>query len=176
VVARSVRLVYCSRRRLLIDCARRKVMNTTRPASTTVPAPRASGLPVLVIDDNDTEREIIIRYLGKAWPFESEMILDSAADGREALKKIRSNRYALIVLDWKMPHLEGGEVLRTIRHNGVRIPVVVLSGFPRHEIKENLDSLGAAFLNKDEMTPVSLHHAIATSLRLLGFMPVQPTR
>jgi len=149
-------------------------MNQTRPANSTTPAGRPNGLPVLVIDDNDTEREIIIRYLGQAWPFEREMILDSAVDGREALKKIRSNRYALIVLDWKMPHVDGSEVLRTIRHSGVRIPVVVLSGFSRAEITEDLDSLGAAFVNKDEMGSISFHQAIATSLRLLGFMPVPP--
>ena len=132
---------------------------------------KSGGLPVLVIDDNETDREIVIRYLGKAWPFEREMVLDSAADGREALKKISKNRYALIVLDWKLRDLDGGEVLRTIRHNGVRIPVVVISGFQRAEIQDDLDSLGAAFLNKEELGSISLHNAIASSLRLLGFMP-----
>jgi two-component system, sensor histidine kinase and response regulator len=137
-------------------------------------ASRASrkGLPVLVIEDNEMDREIIVRYLDKAWPFESDMVLDQAADGREALQKISGLRYALIVLDWKLPLVGGGEVLRHIRQNGVRIPVVVLSGLKRVDIPENLDKLCAAFLNKDEMNPDTFHKAIASSLRLLGLMTV----
>jgi len=141
-------------------------VNTTVPAD--VGRVSRKGLPVLVIDDNEMDREIIVRHLDKAWPFESDMVLDQAGDGREALQKINGQRYALIVLDWKLPHVGGGEVLRHIRGNGVRIPVVVLSGLKRVDIAEDLDKLCAAFLNKDEMTPDTFHQAIASSLRLLG--------
>lgn len=136
--------------------------------------PVRGGFRVLVIDDNATDREIITRYLGQAWPFERELILDHAVDGRQALQKIRSARFALIVLDWKLPELGGSEVLRDMRQHGVRIPVVVLSGLRREHIHEDLDSLGAAFLNKDEMNPETFRHAIATSLRLLGLTQASP--
>lgn len=69
----------------------------------------------------------------------------------------------------------GGDVLREIRKLGVRIPVVILSGLRRDQIAENIDSLAAAFLNKDEMNPVSFHEAIAESLRLLGLTPPRTT-
>ena len=101
------------------------------------------------------------------------MIVYSAADGLEALEKIRCTRYALIVLDWKLPHVGGGEVLHAIRKNGVRIPVVVLSGFQRKDIHDDLDHLGAAFLNKDEMDTITFHKAVAESLRLLGLLPAR---
>jgi two-component system sensor histidine kinase/response regulator len=131
-----------------------------------------SGFRVLVIDDSEIDREITSRHLGKAWPFERELMLDYAADGWEALEKMRSTRYALFVLDWKLPGMGGGEVLRGIRQFGIRIPVVVLSGLQRDQIADDLESLGAAFLNKDEMNPSTLHDAIAASLRQLGH--VQP--
>lgn len=127
-----------------------------------------SGFRVLVIDDSEIDREITTRHLGKAWPFERELMLDYAADGTEALDKMRVTRYALFVLDWKLPGMGGGEVLRGIRRSGVRIPVVVVSGLQRDQIADDLESLGAAFLNKDEMNPITLHDAIAASLRQLG--------
>lgn len=130
-----------------------------------------SGFRVLVIDDSEIDREITSRHLGKAWPFERDLVLDYAADGAEALKKMRASRYALFVLDWKLPGMGGGDVLRAIRQNGVRVPVVVISGLQRDQIGDDLDTLGAGFLNKDEMDPHTLHEAIAASLRLLGLVP-----
>jgi CheY-like chemotaxis protein len=126
---------------------------------------------VLVIDDNPVDCEITARHLGKAWPFERELIIDYAASGQEALEKMRFTRYALIALDWKLPVMGGGDVLRQMRASGIRVPVVVLSGLQRHQIPENLDELGAAFLNKDEMNPLTFHAAIADSLKLLGLVP-----
>ena len=135
-----------------------------------------SGFRVLVIDDSEIDREITSRHLDKAWPFERELVLDYAADGDEALQKTRSARYALFVLDWKLPLTSGGEVLRNLRQLGVNAPVVIVSGLQRHQILDDIESLGAAFLNKDEMNAVTLHDAIADSLRLLGHKaPTQPS-
>lgn len=135
-----------------------------------------AALPVLIIDDSDVDRELTSHYLGQAWPFEREMSPDFAANGREALDKMRTTRYALIALDWKLPGMSGGEVLREIRHLGVRIPVVVLSGLHRDQIPDQLETLGATFLNKDDMNPVTFHAAIAESLRLLGLTPAETAR
>jgi two-component system sensor histidine kinase/response regulator len=129
-----------------------------------------SGFRVLVIDDSEIDREITTRHLGKAWPFERELVLDYATDGTEALEKIRVTRYALFVLDWKLPGMSGGEVLRAIRQHGVRVPVVVVSGLSREQLGDDLETLGAGFLNKDEMNPATLHDAIGVSLRLLGLV------
>lgn len=133
-------------------------------------------LPVLVIDDDEADREITARHLGRAWPFEREMAIHYAADGREAVQKIHQTRYALVVLDWKLPVLDGGDVLRDIRKNTTRIPVVVLSGLERNQITDDLKSLSASFLNKDAMTPATFRAAIAESLQLLGFSVPAPTR
>ena len=123
---------------------------------------------VLIIDDSDVDREITVHHLSKAWPFERELAADTAADGHEALERIRTKSFALIVLDWKLPGLGGGDVLRVLRQIGIRIPVIVMSGLQRDQIPENLESLGAAFINKDDMTSATFRAAIATSLHLLG--------
>ena len=123
---------------------------------------------VLVADDSEIDREITIRHLGQAWPFEGDMVVECAANGMEALQKLRRSRFALAVLDWDMPHLGGGELLRTIRENGLRLPVVVVSGHRREEIAQDLESMAAAFVPKVELTPIRFCSAIAVSFQLQG--------
>ncbi len=75
--------------------------------------------------------------------------------GAEALAKIRRNRCALVALDWNMPPWNGGEVLRARRAEGLRIPLVVVSGQPREAITLNLEIRAAAFVHKDELDPIT---------------------
>jgi two-component system chemotaxis response regulator CheB len=131
-------------------------------------AVKRGAFRVLVIDDNEIDREIAIRCIGEAWPFERELAVEAAADGAEALDKMRRMRFTLVVLDWRLPAMGGADVLRAIRANGVRLPVVVLSGLMRHQILDDIEALDASFLNKDEMTPETFRAAVADSLRMLG--------
>jgi CheY-like chemotaxis protein len=87
---------------------------------------------VLVADDSETDRELTISHLAEAWPFDQDMVVECAANGMEALQKLRRSRFALAVLDWELPHLGGWDLLRTIREDGLRVPVVVVSD-QRHE-------------------------------------------
>src|SRR6185295_11056227 len=107
-----------------------KTIAPRKPESLSLANSRAIPRPVrvLVADDCEKDRKLTIRHLGKAWPFERDMVVECAADGMEALLKLRRSRFALAVLDWDMPHLCGRELLRTIRENGLRLPVVVVSG------------------------------------------------
>jgi CheY-like chemotaxis protein len=125
---------------------------------------------VLVIDDNPADRRLTSLHLDKAWPFEHDLALDYAADGAEAIEKVWQSRYALLVLDWKMPTVGGHEVLRRLREEGIRTPVVIVSDLEWGEIPDDLGALGAAFLNKGQMNSDTLRNAIAQSLRLLGFV------
>ena len=126
------------------------------------------ALRVLVVDADEADRQDIVLQLGAAWPFERELLVEFADDGHSALKKLAAARFSLIVLDWKSPEMSGGDVLRTIRSGGARTPAVVLSSLRRHEILDDIEALGTAFVNKAELTTITLHEAIASSLRMLG--------
>jgi two-component system OmpR family response regulator len=77
---------------------------------------------VLVVDD---ERSIVdavataLRYEGFA--------VEEAGTGREALKAAESQRPDLIVLDIMLPDLDGIEVTRRLRQDGLRVPVLFLT-------------------------------------------------
>lgn len=123
-------------------------------------------LRVLVADDNEAERLLTIRQISKAWPVERQIIVECAADGAEALEKIRRHQFGLVILDNNMPHQEGTDVLRTIRAEGLRVPVVVVSAQNREEIAADLKALAAAFASKHELNLANFSSAILESIYL----------
>jgi CheY-like chemotaxis protein len=125
-------------------------------------------LRVLVVEPNEAERQQIVLCLGAAWPFERELLVEFANDGASALQRLATTRFSIIVLDWKIREMPGGALLRTLRDGGARTPAVILSDLRRHEILDDIEALGAAFVNKAELNSTSLREAIASSLRMLG--------
>ncbi len=68
-------------------------------------------MPVLVVDDYKTMIRII-RNLLKQIGFND---VDDAADGSEALNKMRSRGYGLVISDWNMEPMTGYELLKEVR-------------------------------------------------------------
>lgn len=66
---------------------------------------------VLVVDDFPTMRRIVKNLL-KQIGFEN---IEEAEDGVQALNKLKSGKYGLVVSDWNMPNMEGIDLLRNIR-------------------------------------------------------------
>ncbi len=80
---------------------------------------------VLVVDDDDDVREAL-EILIQQWGFE----VATAASGREALKAIRAEAPALVLLDLTMPDMNGWAVRAEMLADPdlAAIPVVLLSG------------------------------------------------
>ena len=68
-------------------------------------------MPVLVVDDYKTMIRII-RNLLKQLGFDD---IDDAADGAEALQKLRGRSYGLVISDWNMDPMTGYELLKEVR-------------------------------------------------------------
>ena len=68
-------------------------------------------MPVLVVDDYKTMIRII-RNLLKQLGFED---IDDAADGTEALEKMKQRRYGLVISDWNMEPMTGYDLLKEVR-------------------------------------------------------------
>ncbi|MCY1708017.1 MULTISPECIES: response regulator [Pannonibacter] len=68
-------------------------------------------MPVLVVDDYKTMIRII-RNLLKQLGFED---IDDAADGTEALEKMKQRKYGLVISDWNMEPMTGYELLKQVR-------------------------------------------------------------
>jgi DNA-binding NtrC family response regulator len=78
---------------------------------------------ILVIDDEKAIRKTLTEILS----FEGFSV-DEAADGNEALKKIKENNYDCILCDIKMPKMDGLELLEQTRNEKPDTPFIVISG------------------------------------------------
>ncbi len=68
-------------------------------------------IKVLVVDDFPTMRRIVKNLL-KQLGFEN---IDEAEDGGQAMQRLKSGNYGLVISDWNMPNVEGIELLRNVR-------------------------------------------------------------
>lgn len=76
---------------------------------------------VLLVDDNDATCTLIKAVL------QHEFSVDVANDGGEAIEKLRTNRYQAVLLDLRMPHVDGFEVLAFLRrHDPTRVGSVIV--------------------------------------------------
>ena len=96
------------------------------------------GMRVLVVDDNATSRQILVQVL-ESFSFAANAV----GSGEEALEVLgaaqQTNPYELMLLDWKMPGMDGMETVRRIdgdeRCTG-RIPKsIMITGFGRENVK-----------------------------------------
>jgi two-component system chemotaxis response regulator CheY len=69
--------------------------------------------PVLVVNDLASMTEIIISLLRKI----GFTNIDDAANGIEALSKLRNERYSLVISDWQMEPMDGHQLLEAVRAN-----------------------------------------------------------
>lgn len=70
--------------------------------------------------------------------------LDVAPRGREALQRLRTAPYDLLLLDYRLPDLPGIEVLKVLRGERIRVPVVMVTGQGDEETAVEAFKLGAA--------------------------------
>lgn len=68
-------------------------------------------MPILVVDDFRMMRRVVKNLLSQIG-FSN---LDEAANGEEALKKLRSRGYDLVISDWNMEPMTGIELLEQVR-------------------------------------------------------------
>lgn len=97
--------------------------------SLTYPAPRRYTSRVLVAEDNPVHRSLV-RSLLEQMGCE----VDAVSDGQQALESYSSERYDLILMDWRMPRLDGVTATRKIRQaeddansGNRRIPIIALT-------------------------------------------------
>jgi DNA-binding NtrC family response regulator len=78
---------------------------------------------VLVVDDEEDFREVIVKKLKKR-----DLNCESAPDGNTALSMIKAKKYDVVLLDVKMPGIDGVETLREIKNINPMVEVVMLTG------------------------------------------------
>ena len=132
------------------------------------------GLRVLIVDDNETNREIVSHHL-TSWMIECR----SARSGREALDKLREGTasgepYDLAVLDLHMPEMDGLELAREIKGDSLlaSIRLVMLTS---GQISEAPEDVGISVFLSKPVRKSSLYDGLLTAeARAAGVLSVEP--
>lgn len=71
-----------------------------------------AGLAVLVVDDAGFIRDMVKKSIRRQF---NNVDVDLAPNGKKAQKLLRERKYDLILCDWEMPELDGGQLLQWVR-------------------------------------------------------------
>lgn len=79
---------------------------------------------ILIVDDEEKMRNLLSIMLER-----KGYGIDQAKDGKDALAKLLSSTYDLVISDIKMPEIDGKELIIRMRKHGIVIPVVFITAF-----------------------------------------------
>lgn len=116
-----------------------------------MPANTASHA-VLIVDD---DRNLTV-FLTTVLTLEGHQVV-TAADGESALELLKSQAVDVIVLDLRMPRMDGRAFFRELRSRGDNTPVLIASAFGAREAQRELGAEGAV---EKPFTPETLARAI----------------
>ncbi|MCX5813799.1 MAG: response regulator [Proteobacteria bacterium] len=140
-----------------------------------LPEPDLRGRRVLVVDDNQMSRVVLSDMLTGM-----TFIVNDVASGKEALKEISSaaksgKPYEVVLLDWRMPGMDGIETARAIRDLPLSpLPhMVMVTAYGREEV---LREAAMAGLEDVLIKPVSASTMLDTLVHVLGGEPAEMSR
>ncbi|MGD8297781.1 MAG: response regulator, partial [Desulfobacterales bacterium] len=103
-----------------------------------LPEQLRKGFRILVVDD-----ELIVRDSLKEWLVEEGFSVDMAASGLEALDQLTKQSYQLMLLDIKMPGMDGVEVLQKAREISPELKVIMMTAYATVETAVEAMKIGA---------------------------------
>jgi len=129
--------------------------------------PSLTGHHILVAEDNEANQFVVRELLTRAGA-----TVEIAADGREAIDKVRTGNYDLVLMDMQMPGVDGLEATRTIRTEfpNRQLPIVALTA---NALKSDVDACLESGMNDYLAKPIERGLLFSTLQRWLH--PPTPT-
>ncbi|MCA9793537.1 MAG: response regulator [Candidatus Eremiobacteraeota bacterium] len=127
------------------------------------PAAQGGQITVLVVDDEEPVRRVVVKMLTKAGYLAVE-----AADGVEALEALSLNEnIGLVLLDVAMPRKDGYQTLAELRDQWPEMPVILASGYAEATVLERVADQAQGFLKK----PFARAQLLGKIEQLIGLLP-----
>lgn len=102
---------------------------------------------VLIVDDSALMRQLITLAMRKTV---GNVFISEAANGREALDRLRARRFDLVLTDMQMPEMDGRQLIEEVRqHLGSKLPIIVITTKgEEHDRQSGLASGADGYLTK----------------------------
>jgi len=125
--------------------------------------PQEGAGRLLVIDDNETNRDLLSRQLARYG-----YVVATASDGKEGLDRLEKEDYDLVLLDVIMPRMDGVETLQRIQADDrlATIPVIMLSSLDEVDSAVRCIEMGALDYVSKPVQPTLLEARIAAALEI----------
>ncbi len=137
-------------------------------------APPVASVPgrILVVDDEAANGEVVARMLER-----QGHTVELASNGTEALTRIRSSNFDLLLLDLMMPGIGGDQVLREIKNDPRlrHLPVIMISAMDEQESVIACIESGAEDYLPKPFNPTLLHARISAILEKKRFRDQEQT-
>lgn len=114
---------------------------------------------ILVVDDEDDVRDMVEKLLTRAGH-----TVDTSGDPSDIVASLLVGRYDLITVDLKMPEIDGQDIAQLARTVDRRIPIVVISGFLTHELRQRLEGMGIRHFVEKPFKPDELVSIVGDAL------------
>jgi two-component system, sensor histidine kinase and response regulator len=111
------------------------------------------NLNILVVDDNDGAREIFYEMLSNLGAKVS-----LAASGQEAIELLGTTTFDLVLMDWKMPGLDGIETIEKIQQNPTlqNLPIILVSAYRKERAMQEASNITLAGICQKPITPTEM--------------------
>ncbi len=164
----TVRLPFAGRR--ASPAPRPSLANQPQHAPSLIEIPELRGIRVLVVDDDDDSRDLVVRILEKC-----EATTLSASSGEQALSIIERDIPDVLVADIGMPGMDGYELMRTIRalpdERAQRVPALAVTAYARNEDKRRALAEGFQLHFAKPIEPAAFASAVARLSRAVVTTP-----
>jgi DNA-binding NtrC family response regulator len=114
---------------------------------------------ILVVDDEEVVRQSYQRVLATA-----RCQVETVSDGEQALRAMEARPYDIVLLDLRMPGMDGMAVLRTIKRRWPEDEVIVITGYPSVDTAKEAIRLGARDYLAKPLAPREVIEAACNAL------------
>ncbi|MBX7144753.1 MAG: response regulator [Oligoflexia bacterium] len=117
---------------------------------------------VLIADDLATVRKVLRKLLAEI----GLSLVDEASDGEQALKKIQSEQFDLVICDWEMPRLTGIQLVQQLRAlpQYAALPFILITAHNTKEAVIQAAEAGVSMYISKPFTVETLRQKIQASL------------